>query len=504
MASEGEFEPQLRLHPLSWLFSLLGFVRQFIVPLAAAVFFGARNDPGLWALVAAAPLLAAALWHQYTFRYGFGPRGLVIRSGLLFRNVRQIEYARIENIDTARGPLHRLLRVADVRVETSTGGKPEALIRVLGLREAAELRDRILAGGTAQPVPQRAQPAQPAQVDGETTLLQLPPGELARFGLIDNRGMILVAAFVGFVYQNSAAELTSRLPERWVTGLEDFEALGHVVQFALALALLVGALALVRALSVILALVTLHDFRLTRSEGDLRIRHGLLTRVSLTLRLPRIQTLQQTESLMHRLLGRVSLSVDLAGDRGAEGGRRERSSKRVRWLAPVIPTGRAAELIGAALPDADLATPPDWRPLASGARGRLFRRGIAVALLVAALPSVWLAMRGALPWLWLMLAIPPLAWWYATAYVRHTRWALTDDLLLFRVGWLTKRLVIAPRNRVQAVELAESPFDRRARMATVGVDTAGAGASSLPIRIRYLERGIARELAVALYRSAAA
>jgi putative membrane protein len=499
VASEG-FEPQLRLHPLSWLFALLGFVRQFIVPLIAAFFFGARNDPGQWGLIAGIPLLAAALWHQYTFRYGFGPHGLVIRAGFLFRNVRQIDYARIENVDSVRGPLHRLLGVSEVRVETSTGGKPEALIRVLGLRQAAELRDRVFSRARAEsPSASAAEP----RAEADEPLLQLSTGELVRFGLIDNRGMVLVAASVGVVYQNGGGRVVANLLDAWMPALENFEALGHLVQFALALGLIIGALALVRVLSIILALGTLHDFRLTRHGGDLRIRHGLLTRVSLTLRLPRIQALHQTETLLHRLFRRVSLSMDLAGDGGPEGEQRDPSSKRVRWLAPVAKPAHAAELIAAALPQANLAVPPEWQPLAPGARGRIFRRSLRLAALIAIVPAIWLVRHGALPVAWLLLAVPPVAWWRASHYVRYTRWALTDDVLLLRSGWLTRRLAIAPRGRVQTVRLSESPFDRRAHMATVAIDTAGAGARSPPIRIPYLTREVAAELAAALYRSAA-
>ena len=61
MESEAQFQPQQRLHPLSWLFALLAFARQFVVPLLAALFFGARRDADLWGLAAAIPLLAVAL-----------------------------------------------------------------------------------------------------------------------------------------------------------------------------------------------------------------------------------------------------------------------------------------------------------------------------------------------------------------------------------------------------------------------------------------------------------
>jgi len=99
VAFASDFQPQLRLHPLSWIFSLTRYVQQFIVPIAAFILFGARDDGDLWGVIVVVPLLIGALWQQWIYRYGFGPRGLVIQDGLIFRNLRLIEYPRIENID---------------------------------------------------------------------------------------------------------------------------------------------------------------------------------------------------------------------------------------------------------------------------------------------------------------------------------------------------------------------------------------------------------------------
>ena len=125
---------------------------------------------------------------------------------MIFRNVRYIEYARIENIDTERGLLHRALGVAEVRVQTSTGGKPEALISVLDLAAVQDMRTRIFSD---------AKPAEKSVAAAdEETLLHLSIGELVRHGLIDNRGMILVAAAFGVLYEMGVFTLNKELFER--------------------------------------------------------------------------------------------------------------------------------------------------------------------------------------------------------------------------------------------------------------------------------------------------
>ena len=66
------------------------------------------------------------------------------------------------------------------------------------------------------------------------------------------------------------------------------------------------------------------------------------------------------------------------------------------------------------------------------------------------------------------------AWVHATLCVKHLGWAVGDSAVLFRSGYLSREFTVARFNKIQAVTVAESPFDRRTRMASVRVDTAGA------------------------------
>lgn len=506
MESEADFQPQQRLHPLSWLFSLTAYIKQLIVPLAAFLIFGARDDAATWGAIALIPLLIGALWQQWIYRYGFGPRGLVIQEGLFFRNVRQIEYARIENIDIERGVLHRLFGVAQVSIATSTGGKAEASIRVLSLAAVQEMRERVFA---------RTHPAAHAETAEvpAAPLLRLPVQELVRYGLIDNRGMIVVAAIAGLLYQSGSDALIRRMTDAWLhsSQLQEFTGLGIAMQAGLAFAGLFGIVLSLRVFSIAIALITLFDFTLTRQQQDFRIRHGLLTRVALTLRIPRIQSVHQTESLLHRWFGRVSLRADLAGDAHAsqEGG--QQSQVRTRWLAPVCTKHQARLLIAAALPDIDLTREPDWQPLAPRARTRLFRQTLYFWIVLTLLTTLALHLLPATAasfssdWMLLfLLAGVPLAWARSHIYVKHTRWALTPDAILFQSGWLTRHLVVAPRNRVQSVKFSTSPFDRRYAMAVVSIDTAGASAAGGRLRIAMLPQEVAQQLTTALYHRSAA
>jgi membrane protein YdbS with pleckstrin-like domain len=75
--------------------------------------------------------------------------------------------------------------------------------------------------------------------------------------------------------------------------------------------------------------------------------------------------------------------------------------------------------------------------------------------------------------------------------------------VMMRSGWIWRQITLARVNKIQAVAMHESPFDRRAAMARVRVDTAGAGQFSHRVDIPYLDHDIARNLAHRLSMNAA-
>lgn len=496
--------PERRLHPLSWVFHLVGGLGA-LIPLGIAAALGAEWDGALWMLI---PLLLlgplAGLWHQWVYRYDYGPEGLLIREGLVFRNLRQIDYRRIENIDTERTLLHRLLGVADVKVETSSGGGAEATIRVLSVAGAQALSEAVFARRQALvDEPGGEEISQENKQDGEqpagaaanapvaAPVLRLPVSELILMGLIDNRNLFWLGAVIGSVLQVAGVETLERLlgPALLDGGMVYVSQLALVLKIVLVVATVVGVLLVGKLLSVITAVVQYHGYTLEQDGNDLRARHGLFTRRTVTLRVPRIQVVHQLATPLHRLFRRVTLQVDLAGGAAEPG-----ESGGARALAPVCRPRQVEALLDRALPGMDRAD-PDWQPLSAGTRRRLTR--------------LWL-------WCWALLSLPPALWWWGWPglavlpaglpvallhghlYARYTRWALTPDLLMFHRGWLWRRLAVVPRNRIQTVRLAHNPFDRRYRMTELEIDTAGGGLAKRRVRLAYLDRDVAARLAGSL------
>lgn len=93
----------------------------------------------------------------------------------------------------------------------------------------------------------------------------------------------------------------------------------------------------------------------------------------------------------------------------------------------------------------------------------------------------------------------PLVWLIARRWVRSAGWALTDHAILFRSGWPGRSTSLVRFGNMQSVSLRQSPFDRRHRMATLAVDTAGASSTGHRIRIPYLDETVALKTLHLLY-----
>lgn len=487
-ASEGV---EKRLHPLSWLFTLITQLRQFALPLIVVLFTGRGNSADLWGLVAVGVLAVISLAQYFTYRYRVDSDGVVIRSGIFQRNVRHIPFGRIQNVNLHQNLLHRLFGVAEVRLESAGAVKPEGQMRVLRLADAQQLEEQIRGLGAAQVEAGEAQLSAPRS--GEV-LLALPTSELVRLGLIDNRGLLVIGGAFAVLAQNGDNLLGKFFTAfgQWLTGQASAMHLGVLMAAAAGVFLLVAALALVRLLSVVIALLQFHGFTLSETNSRLSVQRGLLSRSRASLPRHRIQAYILKEGLLHRLLGRRSLQVDTAVTEAVN----ERGS--VRDLAPIATPDAMDALIDRLLPEPAWPV-QDWQPLHPRAWRRKFMIPALLTLLVTAALIYFNGRFGALA-----LLVLPVLLLRATVWARYSAWSIGHGLVAFRSGWINRSWRFAEIGKLQALELTQSPFDRRHGMATLRFDTAGASAMEGGLHIPYLPEAIARKLQDELSRGLAA
>ncbi|QSX79918.1 PH domain-containing protein [Agrilutibacter solisilvae] len=485
-------DAERRLHPMSWLFVLLQQLKQFILPLVAAFFFGGdRNE--LWPLIGVGVLALMAVWRYFTYRYGIAGDALVVRSGLLERSLRVIPFARIHNVALEQSLLHRVFGVAEVRLESAGGKKPEAEMRVLKMADALALEALVRRRGSIV-----ASPADATSEQAPTLLLALPPGEVLRVGLVSNRGLIVVGAAIGGLSQ-FRPRLLPNLVEQWGqsfvirvsdSGVET--AAPSLALYAIAgVSLVALAVLALRVFSVLLALLQYHGFRLTEHARRLTVERGLLARWRTSASRGRIQAWTLREGMLHRLLGRRSLEVDTAV---AE---QQNQQRALRELAPIGTPAQCEALILHVLPRSGW-TRLEWDPVPMRHWWRLW---------IVGLPFVGLA-AAALTWQFGPVGLLALLWlpWSAYAARRHmasTAHATGDQLVAVREGWWHRTWRFAELDKLQALELSRGPLDRLCGTATLWLDTSGAAALAPPLRLRFLAHEQAQALHARLARTLA-
>lgn len=472
-----------RLHPLSWLFVLLAQLRSFALPLIALLVFGRGGDS--WEFLgvfAAGALTLVAVVQYYTYRFRIDASELVIRSGLVSRNVRHLPLARIQNVALRRNLLHRAFGVAEVRLESAVGGvSAEAQMRVLSMADAAALETLVRASRGAAPAD--------AAIDAEAapqdeTLLELPLVELVKLGLTSNRGLVLGAAGFGVFSQMDSSGF-GKLAADTAKGLFGYAAGLHLglLQWLVVVPLLALALvAALRVVSVALTVLQFHGFRLGELDARLSVEAGLLTRIRSNAALRKIQHWTLRESWLLRLFARRSLKVETAAMQAVN------ETQGLSDLAPIAPPAVIDALLARWLPWLQLNA-LQWQPLHPGAWRRIAFWPV-LASIVLCVPLCWRI--GA----WGLLPLLTLPWWLYRAHriARASGWAVTDRVLAWRSGWLDRRVSFAEIAKLQGLQLTQSPFDRRRGMASLSADTAGASPFGHRLDLHYLPEAEARAL----------
>jgi putative membrane protein len=457
-----------RLHPATLFFAFWNGIRNVIFPLLVVLLFGRRKEPDVYLWVVAIFLglpMAWAVIRYFTFTYRIENGELITRQGLLGRTERQIPLSRVQDIRIEQGVLHRMFGMADVFVETAGGRGPEASLSVLTRVKADDLRAAVFA--QAPPAADTATIPQPAE---RQVIRQLSVRDLVLAGLTSNRAAS-VLAIIFLLWQFLDDLLPRDVYERFANDVAaramEWQNRGAGVEWMLVLGAAFAVICVGVLFSVVGSIVLFYGFTLSRTGEDIYRSYGLFTRRSSSLPRRRIQLLKIEESWLRRLFRLATLRADTAGGTVQPGQNKEQESGR-DVLLPVVPRGDVDALLPIFFPDLDAADSV-WQRVSPRAIIRGTRKGTAVCLLFA---GIFCAIQRSWYGLWPLLFIPAIYALNVMSY-RHLGYWLGDRFFRMRSGWLSRATHIVPIRNMQSVVIRQTPFDRRHRVATVIVDSAG-------------------------------
>ncbi|NVK22046.1 MAG: PH domain-containing protein [Kangiellaceae bacterium] len=469
---------EYRLHKTSPLFILFDNIKKLIFPAFLALVSSRGSYWEYIALAIAAFVSIGSIIQYYFYRYWLEEKQIRVKEGILFRNVRQVPYNKIQNLNLIQNPLHRIFGVVKVQLESASGGKPEAVINVIDMQAVKLLRQRL------NDEHEELEANEASVENKKTAILTLPFAEIARYGIISNRGLVVVAVFFGFLSQfldgpnESLIKSSIKSAVNTVEGAVDSVVASSGVASAIAysIAFLFVALICLWLLSIGLALFKFHDFELLEKKQKLSATMGLLTRLQATIPMSRIQSLTVHNSLLHRWFKRIGVTIETAG-----GVNTEQQGVTMKHIAPVLPKQLRISYLQQVQKDVDW-TAVNWTLVEPRAWKRVFKVSWVLWTLGLLITNAYS------PYLFATLWLLAGAWSaiYGKLYVKNTGYYLANDVIAYKSGVIFKKETYVRLPKIQTVEIKENPFDRRHQMATLQVDTAGAALGAHHIEIPYL------------------
>jgi putative membrane protein len=444
-------------------------LRQVVQGIIFPAVIGASAGPGLrFAVVIVVVLLAVTavsrvlLWQR--FRYSFDGEVLRVDSGLLSRNHRALDVARIQQVEIDRSLVQRLVGLATLRVETAGGsGESEVELRVIPEADATRLRAVVRAskaailgaGRPADPTVDQAGADSHADAEQGRVVVRVGLGRIVLAAISGSRLLVLPAVLAASLqFFGEATELGG--------DALDPEALA---QRALALGFVTIVALLIPASFVAATVVgVLRDWGWTmrRVDDDLHVSHGLLSTRASVLPLARVQLVEVQRNWIRRAFGFATIRVHSAGGSGGD-------DRRV--TVPLVRDGEVDALVAELLPGVDGVPPLSRHP--RSARRRAVFRWVRAALVPAAalllIPNLIGELRV------LGAALPVVAVVLGLVEYGQLAHGMTDRVLAGRSGALSVTTGLAPLVKVQGVTRSASPFQRRLHLASLTAHVAGPG-----------------------------
>ena len=315
------------------MFNLSKWIVRFIVPGIIVLILGRGKSWEIWLMAFFLFAMVSEIYRYLTLRYLIADDEIIVRAGLLFRNERHIPFERIQNIDLVQNALQRLAKVAEVRIETAGGAKPEAVLSVLHIDEVNTMRRRVFADRNTQ---SEAASETADEVDPGDVIIKVPTADLVRLGLVTNRGWALVAILFGLAWEFGLTSQFDNLESLTLESLTpDVETWSWTAIFIAGLLFILSVMSVLYAFSIAWTIVRLHGYTLRRVGDDLQLQCGLLTRRTATIPRHRVQFVSIQETVLHRRFGRVTIKIETAA--GVQEGEIDGStSLSQKWFIPIV------------------------------------------------------------------------------------------------------------------------------------------------------------------------
>ncbi len=318
------------LHPFYIVFTFFQFVKALLPLFAIALLRKERVfdlSPLQIGILSAGIVLLLAIGYIQWKKFGFWLEEdrIIIRSGWLFKDEKTIYYSRIHSVYTEQKLLHRVLGIAQIKIETPGGkGQSDASLPALSLKYADEVSELLRSKQQKEAVSEQVETGEGIRdsaldrsvKDSEKTeraengaVLKLTAADLMKAAATSmNFGLAL--AFIAGIYSFANNFIEMLLPQNTLN--DAVESTGIATSGVLFISLIVLLIILfVWLLSIVLYVLKYSGFTISHQDSRMIISYGLLEKKSFAFDPKKVQAIIMKESILRQPFGYTELQLQV-------------------------------------------------------------------------------------------------------------------------------------------------------------------------------------------------
>ena len=371
-----------------------------------------------------------------TFTYWIEDQELKTEYGFLFKKKRFVPIERIQNLNYNEGIIHRLFNVVQISIETAGGATAAADVELSAItKKAANEIEQLINQN-------RKKELHEEQTGQDNNIIYK----------IENKKLLLLATTsnsVGVVLAGIAAlfsQIVEFIPFEKISSQFSF-----LLQYGFILVTIIVVIAIFTAwlISVAMTYLSYYDFTLTHVDDQLEITRGLLEKKKITIPVQKIQAIKIAENPLRQMFGYATVTIENAGSSMTS------SKEKKVVLLPFIKKNQIQSILQNIMPDININV-EDGNFSPSKARPLFYRKYVWILVIGIIIGAAYISKYI----LFLLLLIPLLI--YLGVIQHRTAWFKIDgDQVAVQYRVISKVLYIAKQNKIQALEITQTIFQKR-------------------------------------------
>lgn len=467
-----EYNNYRRLHPLTLLYGLL----RNLPVIAITLYFALQGDTEeiiyiLIFIITGMFVIPGHILRWYYFSFLINEKEIIIKSGVFSRQTRNIPIERVQNVNVRQDVLQRIFGIAKIQIETAGDISSEGTLEYVKLKDADEInriirtyQKKLSSRDTLETESESSSEESKKSDSSETfnpseggdVLFEMSRKDVLVYGMVRLRPLFLVYGIWAMSYITQFQYLNDLVFGYLDETMESFVDLPIYYLVLLVVAFALFSILISWIIDIVWTFAQFYGFRLIKDGNKLFESYGLLSKISSTIPLKKLQQITISTNPVKKKFDFYSMSLQTAGF--------DVYQKKANSGVPLAKKLQLSEITSKIFP---VEIPESFNSISEKAIRRAFIR----YLILLTFPIVagyffveWYTALG--------LLLAPLAYYFAYLRWKFRGYHIAKDLIFIKQGFWIQKVSIIPLIKIQTLHIKESFFQRKLGLATLFVDTA--------------------------------